>query len=44
MVSDELRRQADGFLEVVDLVPEIRRLQLSDPEMTTDGDEATGGR
>lgn len=33
MVSDELRRQADGFLEVVDLVPEIQRQRLSDPGM-----------
>jgi uncharacterized LabA/DUF88 family protein len=40
MVSDELRRQADGFLEIADLVPEIQRMRLSDPGAAAADDEA----
>ncbi|WP_429232430.1 NYN domain-containing protein [Inquilinus ginsengisoli] len=40
LVSDELRRQADGFLEIADLVPEIQRLRLSDPDAAAADDEA----
>ncbi|HEY9345857.1 MAG TPA: NYN domain-containing protein [Inquilinus sp.] len=44
MVSDELRRQADGFLEIADLVPEFQRLRMNDPGAATANDVADGGR
>jgi uncharacterized LabA/DUF88 family protein len=44
MVSDELRRQADSFLELMDLVPEVQRLRLSDPGAATADDRANAGR
>jgi uncharacterized LabA/DUF88 family protein len=43
MVSDELRRQADGFVEIMDLAPEIQRLHSSNPGAATADGEA-GGR
>ncbi len=37
MVSGELRRQADGFIEIMDLVPDIKRTaQLQDAVVTPD--------